>query len=824
LNNLKTVSQGVQTRTFTYSSLSRLLTAANPESGTISYVYDNNGNLTSKTDARGVTTSYSYDNVNRLINRSYANEPAGQLTTPTTTYIYDDPAIPSSKGKLTKVSSTRGSENISQTRYTEFDLRGRIEESVQVTPIGDEDFLSAPQRTMRYTYNLSGALIEETYPSGRVVRNSIDDIGRLALVESKKDANSVYWNYASQFAFSAAGAVSSMRHGNGTWESNTFNARLQPTQIALGSTPGTDNLLDLTYTYNTKSGGVDNPDNNGNVLSQNIKVEDVGSDPGFDAVQTYSYDPLNRIKTAEEVIDQSPTVSFKQTFLYDRYGNRNFDDEDPSNTTTLTWGCLNGQDPAICPEDRERENPEIEKSTNRIKELQPDGDQQKDYEYDAGGNTILDPDGRQFFYDGENKQIRVEDINDDPIGEYVYDGDGRRVMKKVPLPGGNTETTVFVYDAGDKLVAEYSTTVASQQNAQVSYLTNDHLGSPRITTDKNGKVYSRRDFLPFGEELTATITPERIPGVGYGSDSVRQKFTGYERDDETELDFAEARMFNYRLGRFSSTDLYGPWAMPERKAKRFQSTPQQWNRYTYVTNNPQKLTDPSGYEVYDRNTVSAEEQKRIHDALVRISNNGNSEQRRVAKWILKNDIMIKLAGESSTFDEAVGIRRGSAPVLSERLEKFLSSDEAASYLEMVINEKLVSGTEDADAALEGVLVHGGRHAWVQGRALQSVSSDCGSRCYYSISDFKSEELAFTSEADYLLSRAKAGSEAHERVGLGKGGRYELLAREGNRLEINKERIRNILAGPRYRLTENNRGLTTIERFRRIGIRIPERGN
>jgi YD repeat-containing protein len=43
LNNLTSVNQGVQTRTFSYNSLSRLLSANNPESGTINYGYDNNG-------------------------------------------------------------------------------------------------------------------------------------------------------------------------------------------------------------------------------------------------------------------------------------------------------------------------------------------------------------------------------------------------------------------------------------------------------------------------------------------------------------------------------------------------------------------------------------------------------------------------------------------------------------------------------------------------------------------------------------------------------------------------------------------------------------
>src|SRR5258708_39407777 len=45
---VNTQSQG-RVRTFTYNSLSQLLTATNPESGTITYTYDNNGNLLTKT-------------------------------------------------------------------------------------------------------------------------------------------------------------------------------------------------------------------------------------------------------------------------------------------------------------------------------------------------------------------------------------------------------------------------------------------------------------------------------------------------------------------------------------------------------------------------------------------------------------------------------------------------------------------------------------------------------------------------------------------------------------------------------------------------------
>ncbi len=111
-----------------------------------------------------------------------------------------------------------------------------------------------------------------------------------------------------------------------------------------------------------------------------------------------------------------------------------------------------------------------------------------------------------------------------------YDGDGKRVKKYVPLTG---ELTIFVYDAGGKLVAEYANQIS--QTPKISYLTNDHLGSPRITTDALGQVISRHDYHPFGEEI---FTPQRTTGLNYSPDPVRKQFTGYERDPETSLDFA----------------------------------------------------------------------------------------------------------------------------------------------------------------------------------------------------------------------------------------------------------------------------------------------
>ena len=198
------------------------------------------------------------------------------------------------------------------------------------------------------------------------------------------------------------------------------------------------------------------------------------------------------------------------------------------------------------------------------------------YSYDNAGNTINDADGQIFTYDGENKQTEVVK-NNVSLGKYYYDGDGKRV-KKIAYEMGQLQTTIFIYDASGRMVAEYATNAASTTDAQVSYLTNDHLGSPRITTDRDGQVYSRRDFMPFGEEVTR---------AGYGADKVRQKFTSYERDNESEEDFAQARYYNYKLGRFNSPD---PIMMERSRI----IDPQAINLYVYVRNNPLEYIDPDG--------------------------------------------------------------------------------------------------------------------------------------------------------------------------------------------------------------------------------------
>jgi RHS repeat-associated protein len=369
-----------------------------------------------------------------------------------------------------------------------------------------------------------------------------------------------------------------MQLGNGHWESTIFNARLQPTEIALGTTSTATNLLKLDYSYGTTA-------NNGNIGSQTITVPTVGTNTGFIATQNYNYDSLNRLKDATENITPtggSATQSWKQTFTFDRYGNRNFDE---ANTTTIPRNCTGS---TICVADRKVLNPTISASTNRIVQDQ-DNDSVNDYVFDSAGNTTRDASGKTFTYDGENKQTEVKDASNNTIGQYFYDGEGKRIKKTVLATG---ETTIFIYDAGGKSIAEYSTILPS--TPKVNYLTADNLGSPRINTDQDGLVNTRHDYQPFGEQINRAVS---------GNDNVSQKFTGYKRDDESALDFSINRYYSSVAGRFTGVD---PYKIVIEKDKGRDETerqqllfnyiakPQIWNGYSYSFNNPLRYTDPDG--------------------------------------------------------------------------------------------------------------------------------------------------------------------------------------------------------------------------------------
>ena len=552
--NLTQIIQGGQTRTFSYNSLARLLTANNPESGTFSYTYDANGNLLTKQDARGITTTYTYDALNRVTFRDYSN------ATPDLSYFYDEQSVPFSKGKLTRISSAA-----SETKYTAFDEQERVVSTQQITDGQIYGF--------SYTYNLNDDLVTQTYPSGKVVKHEYDNGGDIKKVSKLNgQTESVY---ADSFGYSSHGKIEKVRFGNNRWEQTKFNSSLQITEVGLGNSAGGMELWKINYEYGELVGGAINAQkNNGNLARQTILVPTVGAAGGFTAVQDYTYDSLDRLRSATEI--DGGVQRWKQAFLYDRFGNKNFD---TPNTTTL-GSCPS----AVC-------NPAANQANNRL----------NGYSYDAAGNITTDGEGRTFTYDAENRQATA--VGSGLSASYTYDGNDKRVKSYNAL---TNQTTIFVYDADGSLAAEYTINIPPPSNPTTSYLTEDALGSVRVVTDASGNVKARRDFLPFGDEIDAGIgnrtTSQKYSAQG---DDTRKKFATYQRDLETGLDFAQSRYYSPTQGRFTSPDEFkgGPDELFDFEDDASNNptfyadltNPQSLNKYQYTYNNPYRYNDPNGH-------------------------------------------------------------------------------------------------------------------------------------------------------------------------------------------------------------------------------------
>ncbi len=251
--------------------------------------------------------------------------------------------------------------------------------------------------------------------------------------------------------------------------------------------------------------------------------------------------------------------------------------------------------------------------------------------YDTAGNVVgekLNLGNRmEYKYDAENHVIAAGinfvTNNTAPTSQYFYDANGKRTRKLV-----SGVETWFVYGIDGELVAEYNANgaVGSPQkeygyrsgqllvvfdnteplaDKKLQWLVADHLGTPRMVIDKTGSLsgLKRHDYLPFGEEIGANVGI-RSAGNGFTADQVKQKFTGKRRDDETNLDFFEARYFSSIQGRFTSpdeftggaTELFAEVAAHNPTFYAELAEPQSLNKYTYCLNNPYKYVDPDGHQ------------------------------------------------------------------------------------------------------------------------------------------------------------------------------------------------------------------------------------
>ena len=200
-------------------------------------------------------------------------------------------------------------------------------------------------------------------------------------------------------------------------------------------------------------------------------------------------------------------------------------------------------------------------------------------EVGSGGQNV-------YGYDGAGLRVKAVANGGAPI-YYVRSS----VLGNVAMEVEGSQAILYrayIYAKG-RLVAERST------DGQFYWVHKDHIGNGHKLTNTSGALVYRAEFDPFGH-----IVYEWSSQSG-GTSLNSRKFTAYERDWATGLDYALARTYTSTRGRFMQSDpvgLGGGGKKPDILAGGKQRKPQSLNRYSYVQNDPINFVDPFGLNLY----------------------------------------------------------------------------------------------------------------------------------------------------------------------------------------------------------------------------------
>lgn len=567
---------------YAYDSRGRLLSVTQGQRSLI-YAYDTNGNVESVTDSTGRRIRFTYDAANRVTATelsdgrvvSFTYDRNGDLTSVTPPsrpahYLGRTPLR--SLARYTAPDAGQGSD---QTSYIYNDDR----QLAKVTrPDGQE---------LTFGYDSSGRLDTVTEPDGGTMALSYDaQTGRLEQVTTADGVTS-------ELAFDGPLPTGTELKGPVVGRvSQSFDDqwRLDSTTVSGGHS--------VTYAYDhddllTLAGDLQlmrRPDNG---LLVGSVLDSVATD--------YQYDTYADLESHEATFEQQ--VLFSQWFQRDNAGRITSKTEiTPTGSHTYTYRY----DDAGRLEEVSRDGGvevvtyEYDGNSNRISvtrgsattfatydtqdRLSSYGGAQ--YEYTRAGELRLKTDGQgttRYEYDVLGNLDRVE-LPDGRVIEYLWDGFGRRVGRKVDGQlthgwlWGEWDGPVAELDAQGNVKSHFVYATRSNvpdymvRDGNTYRIITDHLGSPRVVVDAaTGVVVQEIEYDEFGRVLRDT-NPGFQP---FG-------FAGGLYDEGIGLVRLGARDYDPETGRWTSKDpLLFAAGDP--------------NLYGYVLADPVNLVDPSGY-------------------------------------------------------------------------------------------------------------------------------------------------------------------------------------------------------------------------------------
>jgi len=651
LDNLTSVSEGAQTRSYTYDGLSRPTQGTTPEGGQVKYSYFATAttpcsgvpaNPCAKTDARQIVTTYTYDSANRLIGKSYNISSMPNVCTTTNgasarvCYSYGTSPAGYNIGHLLTMTDPSGSETYS------YDRIGRITQLAKV--VGSSTY------TTKYAYNTGGQPVQITYPSGRNVYYTYDNAGHLCLVSSASNGSctaAAFYLSVPSVKYDAAGRPLAAVYGNGVVATAVYSPqRSQLTNLSYGSTLSTtsssviedggichngcipqrasftvastagfqvndtvtvsgdsNSAFDGTYTvYSIPSGTVIW------LIGGGGEVGTTGSGgtlTDLDAVGTsllalnyyYQVDSANCPKATTANNGQIQCINDMSTSVTG----------DAGRSVSYTYdflGRLSGgsttgstQYPAwTVSETYDRYgNLSKQNGTNSppiALSVSPANNQinTTGYQYDASGNltTTPNPGGTSYVYDGEECLTVYTSAASNAT--YTCDGSGARVQKVVT--GTNAVNTVYVRSGG-RVIAEYDNGAAVTSPTR-EYLFGSNLLA--IVWGSTGGSGGTMDYI-HRDHLSPRMYTKASGGIDYEQGHYPFGELWYPTGSTSNQIFTtyerDAESGNdYAMAR-SYANGQARFLSPD-PVEGDPSNPQSWNRYSYVGDDPINVTDPSG--------------------------------------------------------------------------------------------------------------------------------------------------------------------------------------------------------------------------------------
>ena len=205
------------------------------------------------------------------------------------------------------------------------------------------------------------------------------------------------------------------------------------------------------------------------------------------------------------------------------------------------------------------------------------------FTYDANGNmelrNLAGQPAQQLEWD-EGRRLASVSEGSTTVAEFLYSIDDTRVRRVTDdgtttyylmdgseyTEGPNGNYFTYYHSINGRMVA-----FTNSDSGDTTWMGSDIVNSTAVTRDENGVVNTQR-YTPFGELRNDD---------GLATD---HRYTGQVLDESTGLAFYNARYYDPAIGRFVTPDSIVPNP----------NNGQDYNRYTYVRNNPIRYSDPSG--------------------------------------------------------------------------------------------------------------------------------------------------------------------------------------------------------------------------------------